>query len=86
MGGAEGHGLSRAESHADALQDAIVYGSKARGDWNDDSDRDVLVIAADGSAEHYKALSNLGYDLRSPPTRCQRQVADIGAGHRLVGG
>ena len=43
MGGAEGHGLSRAESHADVLQDAIVYGSKARGDWNDDSDIDVLV-------------------------------------------
>ena len=85
MGGAEGHGLSRAESHANVLQDAIVHGSKAR-DWNDDSDIDVLVIAADGAAEHYKALSNLSYDLRSPPTRCRRQVADIGAGHRLVGG
>ena len=60
-------------------------GSKAR-DWNDDSDIDVLVIAANGAAEYYKALSNLSYDLRSPPTRSRRQVADIGAGHRLVGG
>ena len=63
MGGVEGHGLSRAKSHADVLQDAIVHGSKAR-DWNDDSDIDVLVIAADGAAEHYKALSNLAYDPR----------------------
>ena len=45
------------------MQDVIVYGSKARGDLNDDSETDVLVIAAYGAAEHYKALSSLAYDL-----------------------
>ena len=45
--------------HAEVVQDVIVYGSKARGDWNDDSDIDVLVIVADGAAERSKALRHL---------------------------
>ena len=49
--------------HAEVVQDVIVYGSKARGDWNDDSDIDVLVIVADGAAERSKALRHLAYDL-----------------------
>ena len=49
--------------HAKVVQDVIVYGSKARGDWNDDSDIDVLVIVADGAAERRKALRHLAYDL-----------------------
>ena len=49
--------------HAEVVQDVIVYGSKARGDWNDDSDIDVLVIVADGAAERRKALRHLAYDL-----------------------
>ena len=49
--------------HAEVVQDVIVYGSKVRGDWNDDSDIDVLVIVADGAAERRKALRHLAYDL-----------------------
>ena len=49
--------------HAEVVQDVIVYGSKARGDWTDDSDIDVLVIVADGTAERHNALFDLAYDL-----------------------
>ena len=49
--------------HAEVVQDVIVYGSKARGDWHDDSDIDVLVIVAASAAERREALSNLPYDL-----------------------
>ena len=41
------------------MQDVIVYGSKARGDCNEDSDIDVLVIVADGAAERHNALSGI---------------------------
>ena len=43
--------------HAEVVQDVIVYGSKARGDWHDDSDIDVLIIVADAGAERRKRLA-----------------------------
>ena len=45
--------------HAEVVQDVIVYRSKACGDWNDDSDIDVLVIVADGGAARREALRKL---------------------------
>ena len=49
--------------HAAAVQDVIVYGSKARGDWHEESDIDVLVIVGDGASEQAEALGRLGYRL-----------------------
>ena len=49
--------------HADIVQDVLVYGSKARGDWHEESDIDVLVIVADGAAERHDALRDLAFDL-----------------------
>ena len=49
--------------HAEVVHNVIVYGSKARGDWNDDSDIDMLIIVADGAAERREALRHLAYDL-----------------------
>ena len=42
---------------------AIAAYNAGPGDWNDDSDIDVLVIVADGAAERRKALRHLAYDL-----------------------
>ena len=49
--------------HADAVHDVITCGSKARGDWHDDRDIDVLVIAVDGAAERGDALRHLAWNL-----------------------
>lgn len=50
-------------NHARTITDIIVYGSKARGDWNEDSDIDVLLIVK-ADAEHIqKELRDKGYDL-----------------------
>ena len=45
--------------HADVVHDVIIYGSKARGDWHDHSEIDVLVIVVDGAAEGGDALRHL---------------------------
>ena len=49
--------------HADAVKDIVIYGSKARGDWHEDSDIDVLLIVANDAAEQRETLENLAYDL-----------------------
>ena len=49
--------------HAGAVKDIVIYGSKARGDWHEDSDIDVLLILTNDAAEQREALENLAYDL-----------------------
>lgn len=49
--------------HAGAVKDIVIYGSKARGDWHEDSDIDVLLIVANDAAEQRETLENLAYDL-----------------------
>ena len=49
--------------HAEAVKDVVIYGSKARGDWNRDSDIDVLLILADERQGDRESVENLAYDL-----------------------
>ena len=49
--------------HAEAVKDVVIYGSKARGDWNRDSDIDVLLILADEREGDRESVENLAYDL-----------------------
>lgn len=49
--------------HAEVVQDLMVYGLKARGDWHDDSDIGVLVIVADGASERDGALRHFALDV-----------------------
>ena len=51
------------DDHADAVADVLIYGSKARGDWHEASDIDVLVIVADGKEIRAAAVHDLAYDL-----------------------
>ncbi len=64
----------------------MVYGSKARGDWHDDSDIDVLVIV-NNEAEHvHKTIRRTGQILAVPScavpsimTRTEAEWARLGA-------
>ena len=43
------HNAMRSE-YQDSVKEMVLFGSKARGDWNDDSDIDVLVIVTEPAA------------------------------------
>ncbi|MGK5095197.1 nucleotidyltransferase domain-containing protein [Deltaproteobacteria bacterium TL4] len=45
------------------VQEVILYGSKARGDFNDDSDVDILVIASNADWKTYDKIKEVGYEL-----------------------
>ena len=48
---------------ADAVRDVVIYGSKARGDWHEASDIDVLIILADEREGEEEGVKRLGYGL-----------------------
>lgn len=45
------------------VSNIIVYGSKARGDWTDESDVDVLLIVKDTAADIHEDIRKKGYEL-----------------------
>ena len=49
--------------HAEAVKDVIIYGSKAKGDWNKDSDIDVLLILTDEREGERESVETLAYEL-----------------------
>ena len=49
--------------HARTVKDVVIYGSKARGDWHEASDIDVLLILADDREDERETVENLAYDL-----------------------
>jgi predicted nucleotidyltransferase len=46
-----------------AVEKALLYGSKARGDAGPDSDPDVLLLVTDGAGDLRRAMRRLGYML-----------------------
>jgi len=48
---------------ADLIKDLIIYGSKARGSSNEESDLDVLVIIYEGDWKTKKSVAEPGYTL-----------------------
>ena len=48
------------EQYDDAVQRMVLFGSKARGDWHEESDIDVLVIVADAAAAKKTEIRRLG--------------------------
>ncbi len=64
----------RALTVARQLQDlvapaqVVLFGSRARGDWHDESDIDLMVIADSLSSEERRALTRLGRQLRQGTT------------------
>ena len=58
-----------AARYAADVVDVVVYGSKARGDWHEDSDLDILAILTDETgSEEEKAIDALGDDAGSRST------------------
>ena len=50
-------------TYADAITRAVLFGSRARGDWDEDSDIDVLVIVRDEASRLKKEIQELGASL-----------------------
>ena len=48
---------------ANLIKDLIIFGSKARGSSNEDSDLDVLVVIHEGDWETKKSVAEPGYML-----------------------
>ncbi len=51
------------EEHPGAVLRILIYGSKARGDAQEDSDLDVLLVVKDEAAGLKRTLRRLGYRL-----------------------
>ncbi len=49
--------------YQDAVQRVVLFGSKARGDWHEESDVDVLVIVRDAAAAKKREIRRLGAKL-----------------------
>ena len=49
--------------YADVVQQAVLFGSKARGDWQQSSDIDILVIIRDEDRERWEEIEALSDDL-----------------------
>ena len=51
------------KNHPGAVQEMLLYGSKARGQAHAESDLDVLLIVKNGSAKLKRELRRIGYRL-----------------------
>ena len=50
-------------NYRDATMRVVLFGSRARGDWNEESDIDVLVIVRNEASETKKEIQELGASL-----------------------
>ena len=51
------------EQYQDTVRRVLLFGSKARGDWHDESDIDVIVIVRDAAAAKKREITRLGAKL-----------------------
>ena len=49
--------------YGDIVKEALLFGSKARGDWRDESDIDVMVIVKDEAADTQDGIADKGAEL-----------------------
>lgn len=55
------------DDYAHVVRRALLFGSKARGDWHAESDIDVLVIISDEGKANAEAIEALSDDLPGAP-------------------
>ena len=51
------------EAYGEKIGRSALFGSKARGDWSEDSDIDILLIVTDSDWKFHKALIEMGSDV-----------------------
>lgn len=51
------------EKYADVVTAAVLFGSMARGDWDEESDIDVLVIVRNDAADSQREIRRTACDL-----------------------
>ncbi len=52
-----------AADYGNVVKRALLFGSRARGDWREESDIDVMVIVKDEAAEAEESISGMAYDV-----------------------
>lgn len=52
-----------AADYGEIVKKALLFGSKARGDWRDESDIDVMVIVKDEAADAQDSIADMGAEL-----------------------
>ena len=61
--------------YAKVVSRVVLFGSKARGDWNEDSDIDVLVIVRDEAADQKEEIRRVGSKLSLKSTALGSVIA-----------
>lgn len=51
------------DAYGNKIERAALFGSKARGDWSDYSDIDILLIVTDADWKFHKAIIGIGSDV-----------------------
>ena len=50
-----------AADYGDVVEKAVLFGSKARGDWRAESDIDVMVIVKNEAADAQESIADMGH-------------------------
>ena len=76
-----------ASDYAQVVNKALLFGSKARGDWTVESDIDVMVIVNDEAADAQESIADMGDELvfaaecwQAAPCVLTRTVSEWGKG------
>ncbi len=51
------------EAFGERVREVLIFGSRARGDWNEESDLDVLVVIDDMKPEDWDVAGKLSAEL-----------------------
>ena len=72
--------------YADAITRAVLFGSRARGDWNEDSDIDVLVNVRNEASSMKKEIQELGASLSVGRLAVPTVIPQTEAEWTIIGG
>lgn len=50
-------------NYGDVVEQALLFGSRARGDWRPESDIDVMVVVKDEAAESEDAVTEMAFEV-----------------------
>ena len=52
-----------ATEYGEIIKKALLFGSRARGDWKSESDIDVMVIVKDEAADAQESIADMGHEI-----------------------